>query len=324
MPRLEKLKTLAEKSLEPIPPSWPLVHYLLIEHDSPGSSDLGATVAASGEAAIFSYARDSVAPMYFSTIGGWQRLKTCTGYGGKSLRTTDTKEAFSLIREGIDAGAGVFVAGPEAGLCYGYNDPGGVEERELYGFSSWGPAFHGTYSWARFSSHVEAFGDAEGFAYIRHEAGRKSPSRVLEMIASTVIDWQRQHPATNFGMRQDYYGLAAFQRFIEDVRDPETRMQIDGAYINCHAILFQLGGRYWLGRYLKQLARHFSDNIHECLAEIGRLYLVVYERLKRFMASNITEAKNETEIQRAIDSLTEAYRADETILDEFTTLRKAL
>ena len=88
------------------------------------SNDLGAVVAASGEASIFSYTRDSIAPMYFSPIGGDQRLKTCTGYGVKSLRTTDAEEAFLLIREGIDAGMGVFVAGPEVGLCYAQHKDG--------------------------------------------------------------------------------------------------------------------------------------------------------------------------------------------------------
>ena len=75
MPQLDKLRNLAEKSIEPVPPTWPLVYYLIMEHDSPGNGDLGAAVAASGEASIFSYARDSIAPMYFSTIGGGQRLK---------------------------------------------------------------------------------------------------------------------------------------------------------------------------------------------------------------------------------------------------------
>jgi len=60
--------------------------------------------------------------MYFSSIGGDQRLETCTGYGVKGLRTTDAEEAFAFICEGIDAGKGVFVAGPEVGLCYGYSD----------------------------------------------------------------------------------------------------------------------------------------------------------------------------------------------------------
>jgi hypothetical protein len=324
MPQLEELRNLAGESIDPIPPTWPLVYHLMIEHDSPGNSDIGAAVAASGEASIFSYARDSIAPMYFSTIGGGQRLKRCTGYGVKGLRTTDAEEAFSLIREGIDAGTGVFVAGPEAGLCYGYGDHGRVEEREVYGISNWGPAFHGTYSWARFSEHVEAFGDAEGFAYVHRESEPESAECILAMIVVTVVDWQRQHPATNFGMKQDDYGLTAFKRFIEDVRATETRAQVDDAYINCHAILFQLGGRYWLGRYLKQLAQQFTGDMQKHLVGIGDLYMNVYAGLKRFMEFNIAEEKNEAEVQGAVDWLEEAYRVDEQILDEFISLRKAL
>ena len=269
----------------------------MIRHDSPVNNDLGAVVAASGEASIFSYTRGSIAPMYFSTNGGDQSLKTCTGYGVKSLRTTDAEEAFLLIREGIDAGMGVLVAGPEVWLCYGHSATGRVEGREVFGVSNWSPAFAGTYSWARFSKHVEVFGDAEGVAYLRCESGPESASSIVLMIATTVVDWQRQHPATNFGMKQDHYGLAAFKQFIEDVRDPEIRGQIDQAYINCHVIDFQLGGKYWLGLYLRQLARQFTGDIHKCLVGIGGLYLKVLE---------------------------EAYHAEERILEEFTSLRNSL
>ncbi len=324
MPQLEELKSLAGKSIDPIPPTWSLVYHLMIVHDSPLDGDLGAAVAASGEASTFSYARDSIAPMYFSTIGGDRRLKMCTGYGVKGLRTTDAEEAFSFIREGIDASKGVFVAGEEVGLCYGYSDPSDVKEREVYGVSNWGPAFAGTYSWFRFTKHVEEFGDAEGFAYIHRESAPESAKRILEMIAVTVVDWQRQHPATNFGMKQDYYGLAAFKQFIDDVRDAKTRAQVDDAYINCHAIEFQLGGRYWLGKYLKQLAQQFTGDMHGRLVGIGDLYMKVHTGLKRFMEFNITEGKNESDVQEAIDWLEEAYHADERILEEFISLRNIL
>jgi len=243
------LRSLAAKDIEPYPPPWPLVYHLMLRHDSPVSNDLGAVVAASGEASIFSYTRGSIAPMYFSTIGGDQSLKTCTGYGVKSLRTTDAEEAFLLIREGIDAGMGVLVAGPEVGLCYGHSATGRVEGREVFEVSNWSPAFAGTC----------------------------------------------QHPATNFGLKQDHYGLSAFKQFIEDVRDPEIRGQIDQAYINCHVIDFQLGGKYWLGLYLRQLARQFTGDIHKCLVGIGGLYLKVLE---------------------------EAYHAEERILEEFTLSAK--
>jgi hypothetical protein len=324
MPQFEELRNLAANDIEPCPPSWPLVYHLLIMHDSPQKSNLGAIVAASGEASVFSYARDSIAPMYFSTIGGGERLRICAGYREKELRTTDAEEAFALIREGIDAGHGIFVAGPEARLCYGYKDPDFVEEREVYGFTNWGPAFHGTYSWDRFSKHVKAFSKAEGFAYIMHQSQPESVDNILYMIGNTVIDWQNQHPATKFGMKQEYYGLTAFKKFIEDVRNPEIRSQVDEAYINCHAIQFQSGGRYWLGQYIKQLAQLLAYDMQKHILEIGELNIMVYAALKRFMEFNIAKGKNETEIQGAVGWLEEAYHADERILEKFVSLSNTL
>ncbi|MBN1274583.1 MAG: hypothetical protein JXB26_20160 [Candidatus Aminicenantes bacterium] len=324
MPQFEKLRNLAANDIEPCPPSWPLVYHFLITHDSPQKSNLGAVVAASAEVSIFSYARNSIAPMYFSTIGGGERLKICTGHGAKGLRTTDAEEAFAFIQEGIDAGHGIFVAGPEAGLCYGYNDPGSVEQREIYGFTNWGPAFHGIYSWAKFSKHVETFGDAEGFAYLINESQPESVDNILYMIGTTVIDWQNQHPATKFGMKQDNYGLIAFKKLIEDIRNPEIRPQVDEAYINCHAIQFQSGGRYWFGQYLKQLAQQYTGDVQKHLQGISDLYMKVYSNLKQFMEFDIAEGKNEAEIQKAVEWLEEAYRSDKEILEKFISLRKAL
>ena len=247
MPVLDRLKDLAEVPVDPIPPTWALVFYLMITHDSAEDAGPGAAVAASGEASLFSYDRKSIAPMYLSTIGGNERLKVCTGYAVTSVRTTDPEEAFRFVRDGIDSGGGVFVAGPEIGLCYGYSDPGAVRKRVVYGVSNWGPAFSGRYSWSRFRKHVQAFGDAEGFAYVRRESEPGSAESILRLIAMTVIDWQQQHPGVKFGMQQESYGTVAFRHFIEDLRDPATRAQIEGPYINCHAILFQSGGRYWMG-----------------------------------------------------------------------------
>ena len=324
MPKLERLKNLAEKPIDPLPPTWPLVYHLMIANDSPDLDTLGAAVAASGETSIFSYARESIEPMYYSTIGSDERQKISTGYGEKGLRTPDAEEAFSFIREGVDAGRGVYVAGPESGLCYGYSDTGRVEEREVYGVSNWGPAFDGTYSWAKFSEHIAAFGNAEGLSYVLRESEPASAEAILQMIAATVVDWQHQHPAANFGMSQEYYGLAAFKQFIQDVRDPETRTQIDGAYINCHAILFQLGGRYWLGEYLQHLARKLTGDMQNRLRGIADQYMRVYTGLKRFKEFDITEGKNENQVQAAADWLEEAYHADERILEEFASLRDVL
>ena len=324
MPLLEKLKSLADKDIEPIPPTWPLVHYVMIENDSPKHGNLGAVVAASGEASIFSYARDSIEPMYYSTIHANQRLKTFTGCSAKVLRTTDEEEAFSFICEGIDAGKGVFVAGPEMGLCYGYEDPGNAEGRRVYGISNWGPAFDGIYSLTKFSEHVKAFGDAEGFGYVHLKSEPVSVDSVLRMLAMTVVDWQEMHVATGFGMKQDHYGLTAFKQFIQDIRDPETRAQIDRAYINCHAIAFQVGGRYWLSQYLRQLSEQFAGDMRNRLAKIADLYMKVYAELYQFQKLNVADGKNEGEVQRAVEWLEAAYHADEGILEGFISLRDIL
>ena len=324
MPQIKKLLSLAARDIEPSPPSWAIVNFLLIKNNFPASGNLGAVVAASAEATIFSYNRDSIEPMYFCTIGGEQRLKLCTGFNVKGLRTTDSEKAFSHIREGIDAGQGLFMAGPEIGLCYGYDDPGSVEKRQVYGFTNWGPAFNGALSWQHFIKYVETFGEAEGFAYLEQESEPAPVNNILSMLCETVIDWQNQHPAVQFGMKQEYYGLTAFKQFIEDVSNPDMRSQIDEAYLNCHVIQFQSAGRYWLGQYFEQLSGELTGDMRRHLQDIAKLYDKIYTDLKRFIEFDITKVKQETEIRDAVKWLETAYNSDEKILEKFMSLRNLL
>ena len=75
---------------------------------------------------------------------------------------------------------------------------------------------------------------------------------------------------------------------------------------------------------MKQLAREFTDDVRSGLIGIGDLYMEVYAGLKRFKEFDITDGKNEGEVQSAVDWLEEAYHADERILDDFISLRKVL
>jgi hypothetical protein len=323
MPKLDDLLYLATAPIDPAPPSWPRVFYLLVEHDTPGLGDLGAAVAASAQASIFSYARRSMAPMYFCTIGGYERLRSLTGYRVEGLRTVDPEEAFEFVRGGIDDGAGVFISGPEIGLCYGYGGAEKAEGREVYGYSDWGPAFDGAYSWSRFCRHVQEHGNAEGLARVRRDSSPAPPSEIVRTIASTVVDWQDHHPATGFGMRQEFYGTTAFRTFIDDVRDPETRCQVDDAYINCHAIMLQVGGRYWFARYLGRLADRLTGEHRTRLLAIGDLYRTVHGELARFMNFDVNR-RTEDEAQVAVGWLDTACGADARIVEEFGELRDRL
>jgi hypothetical protein len=92
MPILKKMFRLAEESVyEPIAPTWCIVNHLLLKtagFDVP----LGAVVAASGECGIWSYDPRSFGPMYFSTIGGGERLQQVCGYRIVGIRTDDPKK----------------------------------------------------------------------------------------------------------------------------------------------------------------------------------------------------------------------------------------
>jgi len=326
MPILENLKKMADETIDPLPPTWGLVYHLLLANETDLVNTLGAAVAATGEASIFSYARNSFEPMYYSTIGFDRRLKECTGYHTKDTEA-DPEKLFAFIRECIDAGKGVYMAGPESGLCYGYEDAGTVEDRVVYGVSNWGPAFNGAYTWSKFAEHVESFRHSEGFSCVVRDdeaAANASPLSAVKMLARTVSNWQTDHPAANFGMKQEYYGLPAFRQFIEDVRDPDVRPEIEGAYLNCHSILFQFGGRYWVGQYLHALSTSFDGDMRTQLMAIADDYIRVYEGLKRFKEFNILDDKSEEQIQEAADWLDEAYHADERIVEGFELLKGRL
>lgn len=314
MPILQQLYELADTTIyDPIAPTWCIVNHLLLKFASAQVS-LGAVVAASGECAIWSYDPHDIGPMYFSTIGGDQRLRQVCGYRIEGIRTDNPVEAYNFITRAIDQGCGVAVAGPEMGLCYGYESGGTLEERRIYGIGRWGPAFNGEFTWDKFSEHVGHFGNNEGFWFLEKTGERDSPEEILEMILTTVIDWQTDHPAKDW-MKQKSYGLSAFSQYVNDISNPESLIAIDSPYINCHAILFQADGRYHLGHYLKEFAGCFVSPVRDLLSEAGDWYIRTHKLLKRFMEYNILESVSEEGIAEAITWVQEAYNADKQILD---------
>jgi hypothetical protein len=321
MPVLRKLQNLALNTIyDPAAPTWCIVNHLLLK--SAGTNlPLGAVVAASGECAIWSYDPQSIAPMYFSTIGSDQRLLQISGYQTIGIRTDDPAKAFEFIAFAIDKGVGVAVAGPEMGLCCGYESDN--TQRKVYGIGRWGPAFDGEYTREQFSEHVQHFGNNEGFWYLEQTGEPASSEDILKMLLATVIDWQMDHPARNW-VKQESYGLLAFQRYLRDVREPELREKIDPPYINCHAILFQADGRYHLGAYLQELAESLPVPVRPLIVEVGSLYIKTHSLLKRFMDFNILEWESEEGIAEAISWVQEAYEADKQILEKMTSIKELL
>lgn len=325
MPVLENLKNLIESErIEPLAPSWSIVNYFLLKNAGDYKVPLGAVVAASAECVIFNYARKSIEPMYFNTIGGFDRLKIISGFSMENLRTSNAEEAFQFIRQGIDEEKGIFVSGPEIAICYGYEDAVNKENRKVYGLSGWGPGLNGTLPWESFKQFVKQFGNNEGFAFVSDHNDPAEKTEVLKMLTGQVIDWQQKHPAVKLGQNQEFYGLEAFRNFIRDLSDPDMRGDIDQAYINCHIIEFQSDGRYWLGKFIMELANKFSGELNTHLATAGNHYLNSFKKLRQFYEYDILDDKTESETTSAIGWLKDAYSLEEKILEEFIAIRNIL
>lgn len=325
MPKLYHLRQFCEKvdenqEIKPEMPSWCMVYYLLLKY-SGCNIHPGAVVAASSECTLFSYARESITSMYFNTIGGDRRLELISGYSINGIRTDNAEEAFQFIKKGIDSNKGIFISGPEISICYGYEDDQTVNNRILYGIAKWGPGLYGEFSWDKFSHFIKMFGNNEGLKVIGHQSKEGTKEEILRMIIETAIDWQENHPAINYGQKKEYYGLTAFQQFIDDFSDISNRGRINEAYLNCHVIISQMGGRYWLGLYLKELAGQFEVPIKNTLNEIGNLYVKSSGLLKQFIDFN-NKKRNEKEMPEALGVLNEAYNYEKEIAENFRIIRE--
>lgn len=327
MPKLSHLKQLCEKEelspvISPWIPSWCMVNYLLLK-DSGCDVHPGAVVAASAECNLFSYARDSISPMYYNTIGGDKRFELTTGYSLDGIRTDNAENAFQFIKKNIDSGKGVFLSGPEISICYGYEDNQNIYNRIVYGIAHWGPGLDGEFPWERFVRFIKLFGNNEGLKVIDHKSKAGKKEEIIEMIIETAVDWQENHPAFKYGQKKENYGLKAFQQFVNDLSNQHTRDKIDEAYINCHVIMEQMGGRYWLGSYLKELAVQFEDTIKMTLDEIGELYLKSSEKIKEFIDFNV-KRRNEKAILKALTSLKAAFGYEKEIVEKYEIIRDLL
>ena len=325
MPKLNQLKQLCERvdinqEIYPEMPSWCMVYYLLFK-DSGYNIHPGAIVAASAECTLFCYARDSISPLYFNTIGGDERLELITGHSIKSIRTDDAEIAFQFIKIAIDNNKGIFISGPEISICYGYEDNHNINKRTIHGIAYWGPGLFGEFSWNRFSHFIKKYGNNEGLKIIGQRRKEYPKEEIVEMLIKTAVDWQENHPAINYGQKKEYYGLSAFQQFISDLSNRSIRDKVDEAYLNCHVISSQMGGRYWLGLYLKELAEQFEAPLKMTLYEIGNLYIKSSDLLKQFIDFNIKE-RNEKEIPEILAILKEAYDREKDIVEKFKIIRE--
>ena len=327
MPKLDHLKQICDDEdanpiINPEMPSWCMVNYLLLKYLG-CKIHPGAVVAASAECSLFSYTRDSISPIYFNTIGGDKRLELITGYSIDSIRTDDAEEAFQFIKNGIDSSKGIFISGPEISICYGYENHRNINNRILHGIAYWGPGLYGEFSWEKFSHYIKMFGNNEGLKVINHFRKEGTKEEIVKMLIESVIDWQDNHPAIIYGQKKENYGLKAFLQFISDLSNQSIRDKVDEAYLNCHVIMSQMGGRYWLGLYIKELAGQFEKLLKMTLIEIGNLYIKSSELLKQFIDFNIKE-RNEKEIPEVLAVLKEAYNYEKEIVEKFRIIREIL
>jgi len=99
---------------------------------------------------------------------------------------------------------------------------------------------------------------------------------------------------------------------------------VESVYINCHAMVFQSGGRHWLGKYLEGLASEFAGDLAEKVREIAGLYVDSGALLRKFQEFNILDGKTEDEVQQAVTWVEDACEMDEQILDRWEEVRAVL
>jgi hypothetical protein len=206
------------------------------------------------------------------------------------------------------------------GICYGYDRGDAPGDRIIYGVANWGPGFDGAYSWDEFAESIGIFGTSEGLLMVERAGDPRPPTTVLEMIARIATQWQKHHPAVRFGRQQEEYGLAAFRRYSKDVANPAVCATVKTPYINCHALLFQHNGRYWLGTYLMAIAGELPASERPLVVDTASAYLHAHELLKRFQETNILEGRSEDEITEAISWLEEAYEAEAQVVKNLERL----
>jgi len=315
--------------------SWSAVLDVLVRNEGKAFFH-GDFVIASGEVFAYAYSPYHYAPMYLGLKRCSQRLHLLTGaqYSWRKgpARGGDVEEAWTFIREQIDAGHGIHVEGPESFLIYGYQENGDKKDRSINCLAQWGPGLDGEVKWEA-SLKLPMF----SFSAIELSASRGSGTDIVTTIVKTILDYQENHPGIGTkvpvhhevqidGMQgkeitltKPNFGLTALDRYIHDIQDEHMFRGMLQAYHNCHAINFHIWGRLWQGEWFERMSSHFKNKIAEALVEAGKSYKSCAVKLQKYVDVELV-ANYPEKLAPTLIPLQAAYKHEGTAI---TALKKA-
>lgn len=339
---LERLAKIANESTIEMSLSWASVHDILLRFEGEEDLQHEDIVMACGEAMVFAYSPYHYAPMYFGLAGSVERLKDLFGYFTEWIRGPsiggDLEEVWKFIKKSINDGHGLHVEGGESFLIYGYKDNGDREDRIIKCIAKWGPGLNGDITWEQFSTYPALF----SFSSIKKAVKPKSNDENLKMIVKTMLERQTIHPGFNhqlpvhpeveiedikgktFNTGPKNFGLKGFEAFINDIQDEKIVRGMLQAYLDCHALNFQIWGRQWQSKWFIKQSNLSKGELAQLLNEVGEAYLDIANNLDKFRETEIREGELQEKLKIAIPPLKEAYNQEEKVIDKLSKIHNNL
>jgi hypothetical protein len=296
------------------------VLYLMLKYAGHQEISFEEVHAIFGLGYSFCYKRNNVGALWMCNKNLLKRANELTGYEFDKIHTNEPEEAWTFIKENIDKNKIVKVPGLEDAIIYSYADEGNKSKRLISAKGVGGPSMKGKVTWDTFQKEINNFGRA-GIYTINKKNTTPDSTFKLKKTTEIMLEWQNSHPGIGAIGDSSNYGINGFILYLNDLLNSDV--EIDGAYINCFAINYQIEARKYLAIYFDKIQKSFNNDIKLLLVNISTDYEEVYKNLDIYVKNKygIDRIKNKKEIKKHIN---EAIKHEKNILKNIEKLNRLL
>lgn len=238
--------------------------------------DYETLAVVSGHAFAFAYHPKKFWLMYETPDSPWdtdKRIVDATGFAWEGIKAGSADEAWSVIKQQIDAGRPLAAHWFDHFLIAGYEDSAEKTGRKAYVLGKWGPP--GWMTWQELEEWTQRFGR---LCWCAGKATKTDEREMARALLKKAVEWGRGDGRANVDFMKDgNFGPAGMEAFAADVADVSKPIDyFDRAWCACHAVNRQALGRKCAAVWLGRIAAEFEKSA-DALRAAAREYMAAYE-----------------------------------------------
>jgi hypothetical protein len=231
-----------------------------------------------------------------------ERITEATGFGYEWVDFGGIEEAWTILRESIDAGTPLKGWDWENILFGGYEDAALPEDRRVFAMADGPETYARWLTWGEFGEWVKRMGEwkCQRFGRFTGRVETKSSQEVALRVMQDLVAWSVEPPENiTQNWPEATWGLAGIEALAAEVKTSS----LDDDWIACHGLNPQWTIRNCTGTYLERTVAEevFSEVVNTHLIDAAEQYRAAFECWQAFynlLGHNASETARKMEARR--------------------------